>query len=146
MHNVRGKVHIDIMRSLYTCNKLACNIDSLCMLVFYCCLDLSKFNARLNSCNNVICDDRVCRKCILVCAYEVLIDLDNLKLVTCLYQKDKLLFRHDLSVFSVPLCAFLCLVIIWEFHACKVVRCRIADIYLVWPVVHTFLIGTQMTF
>ena len=144
MHNMGRQVHINIMGSLHTGYQLACNIDSLCVLILYCRFNLGQLYAGLNSCYNILGNDWVFRERILMRAYEVLVNLNNLKLVACLYQKDELFLRHDLAVLAVSLCAFFYLVIVWKFHACKILRRRIADIYLVWPVVHTFLIGTQM--
>ncbi len=144
MHHVRGQVHVNVVRPLHTRNQLIRHIDALCMLFVHRRLNLGKRYAVLDPRQDLLRDDRVSRKRRPVRAHELLINLHDLKLVARLHEKDELLLRHDLAILSVSLCPFLYLVVVRELYARKVVRGRIANIDLIWPVIYAFFIGAQM--
>ena len=143
-HHFCRKVNINVMGSLYASYQLSFVEKRLCLMSIHKSFDYGVLNALLNSCQNSLCNHRILSKLSLVCCYEVLVQVENLKAVTSLCQKKELILRHNLSKMAITVGIFYLLIEIGELHLGKLLGSLVSDIYLVWPVSYTILKATNM--
>ena len=143
-HYFCGKVYINIMGSLYASYQLTFIEKRLCLMSIHKSLNHGILYTFLYSGKDCFCDYRILSKLSLVCCYEVLIQIENLKAVTSLCQKKELVLRHNLSEMTITVGIFYLLIEIGELHLGKLLGSLVSDIYLVWPVSYTILKATNV--
>ena len=143
-HYFSGKVYVNIMGSLYASYQLTFIEKRLCLMSIHKSLNHGILYTFLYSGKDCFCDYRILSKLSLVCCYEVLIQIENLKAVTSLCQKKELVLRHNLSEMTITVGIFYLLIEIGELHLGKLLGSLVSDIYLVWPVSYTILKATNV--
>ena len=143
-HHFCRKVNINVMGSLYASYQLSFVEKRLCLMSIHKSLNHGILYTFLYSGKDCFCDYRILSKLSLVCCYEVLIQIENLKAVTSLCQKKELVLRHNLSEMTITVGIFYLLIEIGELHLGKLLGSLVSDIYLVWPVSYTILKATNV--
>ena len=143
-HYFSGKVYVNIMGSLYASYQLTFIEKRLCLMSIHKSLNHGILYTFLYSGKDCFCDYRILSKLSLVCCYEVLIQIENLKAVTSLCQKKELVLRHNLSEMTITVSILYLLIEIGKLHLGKVLGSLVSDIYLVWPVSYTILKATNV--
>ena len=143
-HDLRGEVHIDIMRSLDAADELIPVVESLRLAVRDQGLDLGELGTRGHSVKDRLRDHRICRELLLMGLDEALLQIEDLEAVTTLREEQELRLRHDLSEFSIAARILEFLIIIRKLHLPELFGVCVSDIDLIRPIRHAVLVGADV--
>ena len=135
VHDVSGKVHVDIMRAVDAADQLAVVVQALGMLLGNEALDLSLLGLRLGDTgHDGLVDEGVGLELAAVSGDKVCIQLDKVEHVARLHQQQELLLRHHLAELAVAVVDIAGLVAPGLGNGGQIIGGLVADVDLVGPI------------
>ena len=115
-HNLCGKIHINIVCSLYTTNEFSFIIKRFRLMSVYKSLNLVELCTLQDTIQDLFGDNGVFRKFGFMCCDKSFLKINNLKTVTSLCKKKEFRLRHDFTELTVATCSLYLLIVIRKLH------------------------------